>query len=321
MKIFATIILMLSGIAQFSLAQDVVQTPKSNSMSNVFSITGEAGATLGFTDYTTNKIDYMGKGSLEYYFPSTGRGNIGLRIFGQTGFIAGKNAPALAITNGNKTNEFSTKIDLYGGGVFYTLSIGDAVYPWVAFGVSNLWFYPKDGNGNKLYNYTNENYYNHMLAYNGDLGVRIMVAKNLSANVTAGLVVGSKDWLDDIKAGSNNDLFYSLTVGISYYFGRDKEGKGKAAQRHQEAPRGRAHRGQSMLGQQPRLLRSARGGRPARQRRDGQCALERRATQGSSGSRRRGEGNRRSRLQWRRRTVARWDARLRQEHSGVESTG
>jgi OOP family OmpA-OmpF porin len=37
------------------------------------------------------------------------------------------------------------------------------------------------------------------------------------------LVLGSKDNLDDIRAGSNNDLFYSLTVGISYYFGRDKD--------------------------------------------------------------------------------------------------
>jgi OOP family OmpA-OmpF porin len=220
MKIFLTVLLMLSGIAQFSLAQDVVKTPKPNSMSNVIGITGEAGATLGFTDYTTSIINYMGKGSLEYYFPSTGKGNIGLRVFGQTGFIAGRGAPVAAF---NPTDKFSTKVDMYGGGVLYTLSIDDAVYPWVAFGVSNLWFYPKDNNGNLLPNYVAENYFKHMLAYNGDLGVRIMVAKNLSANVTAGLVLGSKDNLDDIRAGSNNDLFYSLTVGISYYFGRDKD--------------------------------------------------------------------------------------------------
>jgi len=220
MKIIATIIIMLSGIVHFTLAQDAVQTPKQNSMSNVFDVTAEAGATLGFTDYRTSKINYTGKGSFEYYLPSTGKGNIGLRVFGQTGFIAGRNEPANA---GNNTNVFSTKIDLYGGGVFYTLSIDDAVYPWVAFGVSNLWFYPKDGNENKLPNYVAQNYANHMLAYNGDLGVRIMVAKNLSANITAGLIVGSKDYLDDIKAGSNNDLLYTMSVGISYYFGRAKD--------------------------------------------------------------------------------------------------
>src|ERR1035437_4848450 len=189
MKIFATLLLMLLCITQFSLAQDVVKTPKPNSMSNVIGITGESGATLGFTDYKTSIISYMGKGSLEYYFPSTGKGNIGLRVFGQTGFIAGRGAPAAAF---NPTNKFSTNVDMYGGGVLYTLSIDDAVYPWVAFGVSNLWFYPKDNNGNELPNYVAENYFKHMLAYNGDLGVRIMVAKNLSANVTAGLVLGSK---------------------------------------------------------------------------------------------------------------------------------
>jgi len=221
MKIFATIILMLSGITQFSLAQNVVQTPKPNSMSNVIGVTGEAGVTLGFTDYKTSTINYMGKGSLEYYFPSTGKGNIGLRVFGQTGFISGRQAPSLA--GNSSTDKFSTKIDLYGGGVLYTLSIGDAVYPWVSFGVSNLWFYPKNGSEQKLTFYPPGSFQNHMLGYNGDLGVRIMVAKNLSANVTAGLVVGSKDLLDGIQIGSNNDLLYSLTVGISYYFGRDKD--------------------------------------------------------------------------------------------------
>ena len=221
MKTFTTILLMLSGIMQLTFAQDVVQTPKQNTMSNVIGITGEAGATLGFTDYKTSKIDYMGKASLEYYLPSTSKGNIGLRVFGQTGFLAGRRAP---LETGNITDKFSTKINLLGGGVFYTLAIDEAVYPWVSFGVSQLWFYPKNGSEVAIVMLPAGNWHpNHMLAYNGDLGVRVMVAKNLSANATAGLILGSKDYLDGIKTGSNNDLLYTLSVGISYYFGRDKD--------------------------------------------------------------------------------------------------
>ncbi|MHB1688704.1 MAG: OmpA family protein [Ignavibacteriaceae bacterium] len=223
MKLFTLISLMLLGFAQFITAQDLVETPRQNSMSNVFGLTAEAGVTLGFTDYSTYKFNYTGKASLEYYLPSTGNGNFGLRAFGQTGFISGKNPPP---NSGNPTNEFSTKIDMYGGGVFYTLSIDNAVYPWAAIGVSNLWFYPKDANGNALPNYTAQNYKKYMLAYNGDAGVRIMVSKNVSVNITGGIIVGSKDYLDDIKSGPNNDMLYTATVGLTYYFGRDKDSDG-----------------------------------------------------------------------------------------------
>jgi OOP family OmpA-OmpF porin len=192
-------------------------------MSNVIGVTADVGITLGITDYTTNKLDYNGKISFEYFFPSSGVGNFGLRMFGQEGFIAGKVPP---LSNINSTDEFSTKVDLLGGGIMYILALGDAVYPWASFGVSNLWFYPKDGNGNKLPNYAAQNYLNHQLAYNGDVGVRIMISKNMSVNLAGGIVVGTNDYLDDIKYGSNNDKFYTMTAGLSYYFGRDVDSDG-----------------------------------------------------------------------------------------------
>jgi OOP family OmpA-OmpF porin len=223
MKLFIFIALMLFSFAQFSIAQEVERTPKRNAMSNVFGVTVEGGATLGMTDYPTNKFNYQGKASLEYYFPSSGNGNIGLRVFGQSGFIGGTNPlPAF----GNPTNEFSTKVDLYGGGVIYTQSISNSVYPWISVGVANLWFYPKDGNGNKLPNYVAGNYSNHMLAYVGDGGFRFEMSKDMSVNLGVGIVLGTKDFLDDVKAGSSNDLFYTASIGFSYYFGRDKDSDG-----------------------------------------------------------------------------------------------
>jgi OOP family OmpA-OmpF porin len=223
MKLFTFLLLMLLGFAQFNMAQEEIQTPKPNSMSNVIGATAEAGVTSAFTDYNANKINFTAKGSLEYYLPSSGIGNIGVRIFFQQAFLSGKNPPS---NSGNPTNEFSTKMDMYGGGLFYTVSLGDIVYPWVDFGISNLWFYPKDANGNNLPNYTAGAYRIHMMAYNGDLGARIMISNNLSFNLNAGLIVGTKDYLDDIKAGANNDLAITATFGLSYYFGRNKDSDG-----------------------------------------------------------------------------------------------
>lgn len=223
MKLVTLISLMLLGFAQLNLAQDVVETPKHNTMSNVFGLTVEAGATLGLTDYSTNKINFTGKGSLEYYFPSTTHGNFGLRLFAQTGFISGTDAPPVA---GNLTNEFSTRIDAVGGGVIYIISISDIIYPWLSVGASNLWFYPEDASGNKLPNATAGNYNSYMIGYNGDAGVRFMVSRSMSINIMGGIIVGAEDFLDDVETGSNNDVLYTATAGLTYYFGRNKDSDG-----------------------------------------------------------------------------------------------
>lgn len=224
MKLITFIPLILLGFAQLNLAQDVVKTPKPNAMSNVFGITAEGGITLGSTDYTRTVMDYTGKASFEYYLPSTKLGNFGFRLFVQEAFISGKGVFPLI----QKTDKFITKIDMCGGGVFYTLSIADKIYPWVGIGISNLWFYPEDGTGNKLPNYVTNKYDKSMLAYNGDAGVKIMVSKNISVNLSGGIVLGAKDYLDDIKVGSRNDEFVTITAGVSYYFGRlsDADGDG-----------------------------------------------------------------------------------------------
>lgn len=155
MKFYTLIIFLLIGITQIGMTQERVQASNLNAMSNVVGLTAEGGLTLGRTDYNTNKLNYSGKASLEYFLPSTGASNFGLRVFGQSGFISGKDNPTGVI---NKTNEFSTEIDLLGGGIIYNLSLGDAVYLQIGVGASNLMFYPKDGDGNKLPNYSAGNY-------------------------------------------------------------------------------------------------------------------------------------------------------------------
>src|ERR1035437_10261606 len=93
MKLFIAISLILLGIAQFSWAQEQVHPSMLNAMSNVFGLTAEGGVTFGITDYSISKLNFNAKGSIEYYLPSKGMGNFGLRIFGQSGFVSGRGVP------------------------------------------------------------------------------------------------------------------------------------------------------------------------------------------------------------------------------------
>lgn len=224
MKLLTLFYLVLFGLAQVSVAQNQ-DAKRLNEMSNAFGLTAEGGVTFGFTDYVTPKINYTGKASFEYYLPSTGSGNLGFRIFGQKGFIAGKDVEVMA---GNPSGELHTKIDMYGGGVSYIMSFGEFVYPIISVGVTNLWFYPENNTGGQLPGFVADAYSHHMLAYNFDLGLRWTLSQNMSLNVAGGLVVGSEDYLDDYQTGPNNDLFYTGTVGLTYYFGRasDYDGDG-----------------------------------------------------------------------------------------------
>lgn len=223
LKTLTTIWLLLVGISQIATAQTMVHPTNNNAMSNIFAITIEGGVTLGLTDYKTNTMNYDGKLSLEYYFPSTGQSNIGLRVFGQKATITGKDVPVGAV---NVTNEFTTTMDLLGAGIIYTLSIGDAFYPWVGVGGSALWFTPQDANKTWLPNKSAGVYKNWMIAYNGDAGIKIFVSKKMSFNLSGGIVLGTNDYLDDINGGSGNDLFITANAGLSYNIGRETDTDG-----------------------------------------------------------------------------------------------
>ena len=90
----------------------------------------------------------------------------------------------------------------------------------------------------------------------------------------------------DESAITPNDAFFVRyhLAGVPYdidpdIFSVEIKGDQTIACRHQEDGRGRTGGGQSMLRQQPRLLRAARRGRSARQWRDGQRAMEGRPAQ------------------------------------------
>jgi outer membrane protein OmpA-like peptidoglycan-associated protein len=217
MKLFILLSLMLFGFAQFGLAQDSVQVTRLNSMSNIFGITLEGGITYPYTAYNDSHTDWTVKASGEYWFASESNGNFGLRVFIQQAYIKAQGVPVLAA---NPTNEFTTRIDVYGAALAYMFSIDDAVYPWASLGVSGMWFLPKDANGNTLQNYPpGGSHSSTMAAYNADLGIKIMAATNFSIDLSGGAIVANQPWLDAYKSG-NNSMFYTGTIGGSYYFNK-----------------------------------------------------------------------------------------------------
>ena len=204
-------------VSPFVLSQTKkVRANYTNSLSSAIGLTVEGGITLGFTDYMDSKIDYLGNVSFDYFFPSSSKGIFGFRIIGKKGLVGGKDSRRIP-------NEFSTKVDYVGGSFVYALSLNDKAYPYLSVGLANLWFYPRDNNGNKLLGYATGTYKTNMLVYNGELGIRVMLSDNISWNINGGVVVSDGDNLDDIKEGPNNDLFYTAATGLTFYIGRGED--------------------------------------------------------------------------------------------------
>ncbi|MCL5027532.1 MAG: OmpA family protein [Bacteroidetes bacterium] len=190
-----------------------------NAFSGSMVLTVEGGATLGQTDYSGNKVDYLGRTSLEYFFPAYSKSTFGLRAFGGGGYISGQDATLVP-------DVFRTKMTFLGGGVVYSLSLSNHVFPYIFAGASYLWFDPFGPNGIKMPNNLKNVYKKNEVDYNSELGFRFLVTNNLSLNVSGGIQLSPNDYLDDVAIGTNNDYFYYAAVGISFSFFSDFDSDG-----------------------------------------------------------------------------------------------
>jgi len=192
---------------------------KYNAFSGAMVLTLDGGPTIGRTDYSGIKVDYFGRTSLEYFFPAYSKSSIGIRAFGGGGYIAGNDETLVP-------DMFRTKMTYLGGGLTYTLSLGDVFVPFVFLGTTYLWFDPYGDNGVRLINNLNHVYKKNEVDYNGELGFRFLVTKNLSLNISGGIQLSPNDYLDDKAIGINNDYFYYAAVGISFSFFGDYDSDG-----------------------------------------------------------------------------------------------
>jgi outer membrane protein OmpA-like peptidoglycan-associated protein len=209
MKQFTVITFLILLISSISFSQGKVQRYNPFSGTIVFSI--EGGTTLASLDYAGLGIDYTGRASLEYFFPSSVQSGFGLRLSGSTGFLKGEDTsldPQLIRTS------FSS----FGGGVIFILSINEVVFPYLYAGISNMWFEPKGEGGILLPNNLADKYRTNEINYNIEIGTRFSVTSNLSLNIIGGLQISPNDWLDDKAIGTGNDMFFTAMGGISYSF-------------------------------------------------------------------------------------------------------
>jgi len=220
MKFLSTVLFILLLFCNSVLSQQSTGR-KFNAYSGTLVFSAEGGITMGYTDYKDFEYDYLGRTSLEYFFPTNSNGSFGLRIFSGVGFLAGKDSRWTL-------NYFRTKLQYIGGGATFALSLNDDVFPYSSVGVSYLWFSPKAMDDRNPSNVLTGNYKGNEVNFHGELGVRIMLASNLSFNLSGGAQVSPHDNLDNINVGGKTDLFFVGAAGFSFSFftKQDSDGDG-----------------------------------------------------------------------------------------------
>ncbi|HVO76301.1 MAG TPA: hypothetical protein VMT35_19925, partial [Ignavibacteriaceae bacterium] len=107
----------------------------------------EGGMTLGFTDYSEIRPQVLGRGVLEYFFPTTSAGIFGIKAFVLGGYVSGKET---GLNPNIGPSVFRSAVTRFGGGISYTFSVSEKVFPYVFAGASYGWINPKDENNNEL---------------------------------------------------------------------------------------------------------------------------------------------------------------------------
>ncbi|HVO73635.1 MAG TPA: hypothetical protein VMT35_06405, partial [Ignavibacteriaceae bacterium] len=202
--VFAFLFLNVQGLPQSS--------NKFHIYSDAHIISGEFRLTRSYTDFKKENFGFAGMGMYEYYFSSQTRSAFGLRFLTGAGTITGKGG-----TNSvgrSLYQEFNSTIFLVGGGGVYSFAANEFILPYIFAGASYLFFDPKDGNGNPIS--PSINYKKNEINYNGEIGIRFLVSKNLTLNLGGTLHSNPGDNLDGWARGKANDMFYSVGFGMSY---------------------------------------------------------------------------------------------------------
>ena len=210
MKFTFTILLITLFLSSINYSQ-TAKTQRYNPFSGTVVFSVEGGTTLASTDYSGLGVDYLGRLSIEYFFPAWTKSGFGIRAFYNAGFLKGSDSNL-------NPQEFRTNISTIGAGVIIDFSINDVAFPYFFAGIASLSFNPKGEGGVKLPNNEAGNYQTSEVNYLGELGIRFPVTENLSLNLSGGVQISPNDWLDDQAIGVGNDMFFTAMGGISYSF-------------------------------------------------------------------------------------------------------
>jgi OmpA-OmpF porin, OOP family len=191
-------------------------------LSGKIGISLEGGTNLTFSDFREEGFDYTARLLGEYFFPTTGLGTWGIRLYSGGGYLSGSGG-----TNTRPGLEsFRTSTLFVGGGVSYIVVVANTVMPYATAGISYLYYDPRDDNGNRLERNLGKAYSKHEHMFNGEIGIRFLLSGSASINFSASIDYINSDNLDDVIAGSDNDIFYSGYAGLTFYFGGTKDTDG-----------------------------------------------------------------------------------------------
>jgi outer membrane protein OmpA-like peptidoglycan-associated protein len=174
---------------------------------------------MGHTDYKNDGSGFVLKGIGEYFFPATSAHIFGLKVLFGTQSIAGSDPRTHVSTKDDIRPippEFKTNMFLLGGAVTYSYSIADKFFPFASAGLSNLWFDPKDDQGNSAFGNADNLYSKSAKAYDFQLGLKYLITDQVSINISATTHIPITDYLDDIAAANRNDSYSSVLLGISF---------------------------------------------------------------------------------------------------------
>lgn len=216
---YLSLLLLLITAIQLSAFGQVNQDLKVHAFSGRWVFSLEGGATFGFTDYQSTKPAPFVLGSVERYFPTSNQNIFGLKLFFGGEQVSGEDDRGSVSSKDGVKQEippvFITDIFIVGIGASYSYALEDKYFPFLQLGFSNIWFDPNDENGVKLEGNLEGSYPKSRSVWDVVLGIKYLVTDIISVNLSGGIHITSTDYLDDLFAGNNNDLYYTAALGIS----------------------------------------------------------------------------------------------------------
>jgi len=155
----------------------------------------------------------------EYFFKTNSIHLIGLKLKVGTGQIKGEDDRGTISSQDGPRDippTFSTSIFSVGLAATYSIAINDFFFPYVSAGVSNLWFDPKDDQGDPAFGNVSGLYSKTAYAYDLEFGLKFLVSDKLSLNVAVNPCFPYTDYLDDVAGAYSKDVYTTLLVGFSY---------------------------------------------------------------------------------------------------------
>jgi len=180
----------------------------------------EGGPTYTLADFKNDGFSFFSRLTGEYLFPSTQIGVWGLKGHAAAGFLEGSGG---STSTRPDLDAFKTTFVSLGGGGEYILKLSDAVMPYVYAGAAYLYFDPRDLSDNRLLRNQQKKYSKHEWSLIGEGGFKFFVSDNVSLNVGFNIDYINMDNLDDVVAGTDNDIFFNFFGGLTIFFGGTKD--------------------------------------------------------------------------------------------------